>query len=198
MIGEGYVNRQSVVHTMAPAYKIALLALYCTGVFMLTSWPWVAVAGLIPLVGYKIGRLSFRHLFQGLKPALIIVAIIFIFQLVYAGLSFAAFIALRLSCLIVAAHLVTLTTRSSEFVEGILSLLRYAPRWVPAEKIALAISLSLRFIPVLRRVAEEIRMAQRARGRDKNILALLNPFMLRTLKSGDQIAEAIRARSPDL
>lgn len=77
-------------------------------------------------------------------------------------------------------------------------LLRSAPRWVPAAQIALAISLSLRFIPMIRTLFDEVRMAQRARGLDKNLLALLVPLIVRILKSGDQISEAIRARSPDL
>jgi len=198
MISEGYVKRNSVIHTAAPSLKIVSLALFCTAVFLLTSWQWVAFAGGMTLVGYKLAGLNVYHAYQGLKPTLAILAAIFIFQTIFVGLPLAAFILLRFSCLILAAHLVTITTRSSEFVEGILSLLRYAPRWVPAEKIALAISLSLRFIPMVRNVFEEVRMAQRARGLDKNLLALLNPLIVRTLKSGDQISDAIRARSPDL
>jgi biotin transport system permease protein len=179
---------------------VKLLALigFCTVVFWLTSVKIVAVFTLFTVAFYKVARLQFYHAFQGLKPALWILAIIFSVQVFFSGWSLALFILLRFTCLILAANLLTMTTRSSEFVDGIKSLLRHAPRWIPAEKIALAISLTLRFIPLVRSVFEEVRTAQRARGLDLNLTALLNPLTIRTLKIGDQITDAIRARSPEL
>ena len=64
-------------------------------------------------------------------------------------------------------------------------------------KVSLAISLALRFIPVLAAVTSEVREAQRARGLDANILAIAVPVVVRTLKMADDIAAAIEARSYD-
>lgn len=197
MICDGYINRNSVLHTASPSLKIIILSLFCTGVFLLNTWQWVAVACGITMLGYKVAKLNFQYIFQGIRPTFTILSLIFVCQALSAGLPFATFVLLRFTSLILAANLLTMTTRSSEFVDGIMALLRHAPRWVAAEKIALAISLSLRFIPLIRTVFEEIRLAQRARGLDKNLLALLNPLVVRTLKSGDQIVEAIHARSPE-
>ena len=64
-------------------------------------------------------------------------------------------------------------------------------------RIALAISLSLRFIPLVRSVLDEVREAQRARGLERNLTALLVPLVVRTLKQADGTAQAIQARSFD-
>lgn len=198
MISDSYLVGNSVIHRAAPALKIISLALFCSIVFVFERWEELAAASILLLLAYWAAGLGWRQLFQGIRPAMPILAAIFIFQWLIIDISLAVFILIRFTCLILAAHLVTATTRSSEFVDGIMRLLRFAPRWVPAAQIALAISLALRFIPLIRTIFDEVRMAQRARGLDKSLLALLVPLIVRTLKSGDQISEAIRARSPDL
>lgn len=198
MISDSYLPGSSPVHRAPPALKIVGLAVYCSVVFVFERWEWLAVASALLLLGYWAAGFGWRQILQGIRPAIPILAAIFIFQWLIIELSLAVFILVRFVCLILAAHLVTATTRSSEFVDGIMRLLRSAPRWVPAAQIALAISLALRFIPMIRTLFDEVRMAQRARGLDKSLLALLVPLIVRTLKSGDQISEAIRARSPDL
>ena len=54
-----------------------------------------------------------------------------------------------------------------------------------------------RFIPLLFDQFAEIREAQRARGLDRNIFALLMPLMIKTLKMADNLTEAIEARGYD-
>lgn len=198
MISDSYLPGSSIVHRAAPALKIVVLAVYCSVVFVFERWEWLAASCVLLLLGYWAAGLGWRQILQGIRPAIPILAAIFIFQWFIIERSLAVFILIRFACLILAAHLVTVTTRSSEFVDGIMRLMRFAPRWVPAAQIALAISLALRFIPMIRAIFDEVRMAQRARGLDKSLLALLVPLIVRTLKSGDQISEAIRARSPDL
>lgn len=71
----------------------------------------------------------------------------------------------------------------------------HAPFWVPKEQIALAISLCLRFIPLVRAVLAEVGEAQRARGPDRNLKAILVPLVVRVLKTADDVSQAIHARS---
>lgn len=61
-------------------------------------------------------------------------------------------------------------------------------------RIAFLIGLTLRFIPLIREKAEEIRAAQRARGVERRPLALLLPLLLKTLTMADAISEALDAR----
>ena len=59
---------------------------------------------------------------------------------------------------------------------------------------SLAISLTLRFIPVLAQITRDVREAQRVRGLEGNIVALAIPLVVRTLRISDDIADAIEAR----
>lgn len=193
----GYTAGSGVLHRAAPAVKIVGLTLFCTVVFCLSGWQAVTTALLLTLACWRLAGFPLQQAWQALKPARWLLAAIFILQLWVSDVAQAAFVVLRFACLMLAAALVTRTTRTSEFVEGVKRLLRHAPRWVPADNIALAIALTLRFIPQVNAVYEEVRAAQRARGLDKHPVALLNPLLVRTLKAGDQITDAIRARSPE-
>ncbi len=62
-------------------------------------------------------------------------------------------------------------------------------------KISLTFSLCLRFIPVLAMTTKEVMEAQKARGMHKNMIALIVPIIIRSLKMADDIADAIEARS---
>ena len=61
--------------------------------------------------------------------------------------------------------------------------------------VSLALSLTLRFIPVLAQVVQDVQEAQRARGLERNLVALAAPVIVRTLKMADDVADAIDARS---
>lgn len=196
MIVDLYVFGSSPLHRMSPGYKILALVLFCTLLFILPGWIPLAAGAALVTAGYFLAGIGISQAWRALRPAAWILAIIFIAQILFAGVELAAFVVLRFAILILAASLITMTTKTSEFVDGIQSGLRYAPPWVPSDQIALAISLTLRFIPLVRATLDEVRMAQKARGLDHSLKALLVPLIVRTLKTGDEIAEAIQARSP--
>lgn len=64
-------------------------------------------------------------------------------------------------------------------------------------KLSMALSLAIRFIPVVSEKFNEVREAQQARGFDTNILALTMPLIIRTIKMASDVAEALDARSYD-
>jgi biotin transport system permease protein len=104
-------------------------------------------------------------------------------------------VGLRLVTVILLAMLVTLTTRVSEMVHVIERALSPLERLgVQTGKVSLAISMTLRFIPLLIQVGNEVREAQRARGLERNMLALAVPMLVRALRTAEQTAEAIDAR----
>lgn len=192
-----YVPGESPLHLTRPAAKILALFVICTALFVFEGWPSLIIGTVLVAAGFLTARLSVHHVVISLKPVVWILAAIFAIQLYLDGLALAGFVVGRFAVLILAASLVTLTTTASEFVDGIHSSLKYAPEWVPKARIALAISLCLRFIPLIKTVLGEVRQAQRARGLDRNALALLVPLIVRTLKTADEVSEAIYARSFD-
>lgn len=196
MLGGGlYVFGDSPLHRARPLIKIAALVVFCTTVFLISYWAVIAAAAVLIAAGIVTARLPLRAVFAVLRPVLWVLAAIFAAQVWLAGPQEAAFVISRFALMILAAALVTLTTTAGEFVEGIEAALKHAPAFVPKERIALVISLSLRFIPLVNSVAEEVRQAQRARGLDRNLVALVVPLVVRMLKQADAMAEAIEARS---
>lgn len=197
MLSDLYVPGESPLHRARPAAKILALFLICTALFVFEGWPSLIIGAVLVAAGFLTARLSVHHLLISLKPVVWILAAIFAVQLYLEDLALAGFVVGRFAVLILAASLVTLTTTASEFVDGIHASLKYAPGWVPKARIALAISLCFRFIPLIRTVLGEVRQAQRARGLDRNPFALLVPLIVRTLKTADEVSEAIYARSFD-
>lgn len=197
MLTDLYIPGDSPLHLMRPAWKLGLLFVYCTALFAL-SHPAMLGAGLVlATFGYALAGLQAKHGLAAFRPALYVLAAIFAAQLWLDGLATAIHVTLRLIALLMAAALVTYTTKASEFTDGILALLSRAPSWVPKEKIALAISLVWRFIPMIRTQFDEVREAQRARGMERSLLALAAPLVVRVLKTADEVSDAITARSLD-
>ncbi|HYD64830.1 energy-coupling factor transporter transmembrane component T, partial [Azospirillum sp.] len=96
------------------------------------------------------------------------------------------------------ATLVTLTTRVSDMVETLERALAWLrPLGVNAGKVSLMLALTIRLVPVLLAQAQEIRMAQRARGVERSAVALLVPLMVKTLRMADDLADALEARGYD-
>jgi biotin transport system permease protein len=197
MLTDLYVFGDSPIHRARPAVKILALAAICTALFVFEGWAFLLLSAMLVAAGFAAAGLRPVHALSALKPAIWILAAIFAAQVYLNDLALAGFVVGRFAVMILAATLVTLTTTSAEFVDGIHSVLKYAPAWVPKARIALAISLCFRFIPLVRTVLTEVRQAQHARGLGRNPLAVLVPLIVRTLKTADEVSQAIYARSFD-
>nr|WP_208384009.1 energy-coupling factor transporter transmembrane component T [Modestobacter marinus] len=113
-----------------------------------------------------------------------------------------AHVALRLLALVLAAAVVTATTRVNEMVavvERLCAPLRLLG--VRPARVGLAITMALRFIPVLTERAERIRAAQAARGGSpRGLLALrttIAPLLVQVLQMAHDVSEALDARGAD-
>lgn len=197
MLTDLYVFGDSALHRMHPGIKILVLISVCTLLFIFEGWTSLGLGAALVALCLALSGVRARHLVAALRPAFWILIAIFLVQVYLTNILFASFIVARFAVLILAATVVTATTRTSEMVDGILAGLRFAPSWVPKNQIALGVSLCLRFIPLLLSVFHDVRQAQSARGLDRNLTALLVPFILRTLKTADEVSQAIYARSFD-
>lgn len=195
MIGDTYIFRDSCVHRASPGSKILSLIALCTFVALTGSWPTLAGVSVGVALLYRIAGMTISEALSSILSMLWIFLAVFAAHAILNGVDVASLAVARLILLIAAASLVTMTTKTSEFVDGLLVSLRWAPRWIPADQVALALSLALRLIPLTRLTLDEVRVAQRARQMDGNIKALIVPLIVRSLKRGDELAEAIRARS---
>lgn len=90
-----------------------------------------------------------------------------IFTITEGGLRTAILMAIRLVYLITGSSLMTFTTTPNELTDGIESLLKPLNKiHVPVHEIAMIMSISLRFIPILLEETDKIMKAQIARGCD--------------------------------
>ncbi|WP_127114565.1 energy-coupling factor transporter transmembrane component T family protein [Shimia sediminis] len=190
-----YAPGTSILHRMSPGPKMLALMVGATALFLNQSLV-VTLAALIVVLGlYRLAQLTMKQAWQQLRPLLWIFVLFFALQWWFSGVTLAAYVVLRLAALILLASLVTLTTRSSDMIDTMtwaLGVLR--PLGVNPAKIGLAISLALRFIPVLAQITQDVREAQKARGLERSVIAVAMPVAIRTLKMADDISDAIDSR----
>lgn len=193
-----YHPGESWLHRLWPGAKLAALAGVGTVLFLRESLPLSAGVLAVALMLYAVARIPAGLVWAQLRPLIWVLAILFAVQWLIDGLPMAIFMITRLVVLILLAALVTLTTRSADMIDTLtraLSPLRLIG--VDPARVSLALSLALRFIPVLGTITEDVREAQRARGLDRSVIALAVPVILRLLRMADEIAEAIDARGYD-
>ncbi|ORE90275.1 energy-coupling factor transporter transmembrane protein EcfT [Aurantimonas sp. 22II-16-19i] len=196
MIAGLYRAGDSPLHRMGAGRKLLALLAAGTLVFAIGSpWPAAGVLALV-LALYGVAGFGPRLVLRQLRPVAVVLAVLFAAQLWLATPGEAALVVLRFAALILAAGLVTLTTRTADLVavieRGLSPLSRLG---LDVAKVSLAISLTIRFIPTIGQIAGEVREAQVARGRRPSPLTLVVPVIIRLLKMADEIAEAIDARS---
>ena len=88
-------------------------------------------------------------------------------------------------------------------IKGVEGTLAPGKRFLPVGDIALVLGLALQFFPILVEEAQEITMAQRARGlsfrgnfrcKIKGVLSIVTPLFLSTLRRSSELAQAMEAR----
>lgn len=103
---------------------------------------------------------------------------------------------LRMLIMVAAATLLLLTTRFDALLATFSTLFRPFKRLgLPVERIALALAMAVRFIPVLSQRAADLALAWRARSARNPRHRLLTPLALSALDEAERSAEALRARS---
>lgn len=198
MILSDYVQGNSLLHRLPPGLKILSLALLGTLLFVFPRLETSLAALLLVGLLYPLARISPRIMLLQLKPLLWVLVLLLAVQWWMVSWQSGVLVIARLAALMLMAALVTLTTRTTEMIDSLekgLFWLRYL-RINPA-KVSLALSLAMRFIPVLAAIVAEVREAQKARGLDRSLIAIAIPVIVRTLKMADDIAAALEARAYD-
>jgi len=191
-----YVPGTSAVHRAPAGLKLAVLAALGGGVFATARLDLVAAAlALVLAAGLLWARLPVRVLIAQVRPVWIWLAALFVVHLLVTGPLVGAVAVLRLLTLVVAAAVVTATTRVTALVaviEWLTSPLRVFG--VRPARIGLVIAMTLRFIPLVAERAARIREAQSARGVDRLRPAMIVPLLVQVLRMATTVGEALDAR----
>lgn len=193
-----YVPRESPLHRLRPAPKLVAVLVAGVVVFWVRDWRVLLALLALTLSLYGLARLGWRASWVQLRPSLGVLLFLFVVQSLLADVESGAVTVLRFGVLLLLSSLVTLTTRVSDLLAALERAMQPLARvGVNPAKVSLAVSLTLRFIPVVVQTVGDVRDAQRARGIEKNMVALTVPVIVRTLKMADDVADAIDARSFD-
>ena len=166
-----YVSGDSPVHACDARAKIAVLIAYTAAIFFVDTWAGMAlmIAGLGAVVAAS--RIGLRPFAAPLPATIVLMALAVVFGTMGAsgpsweGFASGCFVALRILALVVASLVVSLTSTSTALMAAFASFLRplRAIR-VPVDDIAMALSIALRFVPLIFREAGRVRSAQWSRG----------------------------------
>ena len=186
----------SPVHRAPAGLKLAVLA--GLGVALFATGRLELVAGACALVlaaGLLVARLPVRALLSQVRPLWIWLVALFGFHLLATDPMTGLVAVLRLLTLVIAAAVVTATTRVTALVaaiEWLASPLRVFG--VRPARIGLVIAMTLRFIPLVADRAARIREAQAARGADRVRLVIVVPLLVQVLRMATTVGEALDAR----
>jgi len=157
-------------------------------------------AAVLALVGHAWVRTPSEVLAGMLRRLALPLVVLAGYQVLVQGPVRGAEVVLDLSTLVLLAGLVTVTTptdRMLDTVAGLVRPLRLVPalrRHLHPERVALTFTLALRSVDVLWDVASQARDAARARGRGRDVRALVTPTVVRAVAHARNTGDALAAR----
>jgi energy-coupling factor transport system permease protein len=194
---EIYVPRASPVHALHPATKLALLVLGIVAPFLTPS----AAAQVLALAAVLAAAGAARVLREVLGPWRLLL-FLFAITLVLWGVTSAGWVAslaysVRVTAIFILGLVFLATTRIEETIEA-LEIARVPYR------LAFALGLAFRLVPLFLASAASIVEAQRSRGlevhkgsigeRLRNYVPILVPIFMTSLRNADRMAMALEAR----
>ena len=216
-----YIPADSFLHRLDPRCKILLTVAAMAVIFACSSFPALALLGLLLPVIIRFSKVPARAVLSSARPVLVLIVftaclhlfwtsgrVIFQFgfiRITLEGCLLALRMSLRLLYLVLYAGLLTLTTSPSELSDGLESLMSPFARFgLPAHEIAMMMSIALRFIPTLFEETERIIKSQKSRGADfdsgglikraKAYIPVLIPLFVMVFQRADTLASAMEAR----
>ena len=217
-----YYPGESFLHRLDPRSKLLASMLLLAGLLISNSIITIVFFSVYTVLGVMLSGIPVAVFGRNLKSFLWFLIFTFLIHLLLnsegntlvmlplglritsTGLAFAVLYTTRLVLIVVVAGLLTLSTTPVDFTDGLERLFSPLRRLrVPVHEIALMISLSLRFIPLLLRETERLKNAQISRGvsfsgslvsRLKSVLAMLLPLFVSAFRRADELAVAMEAR----
>jgi biotin transport system permease protein len=187
----------SLVHRTPALVKLGLLAVIVTVVALQVSLVWLGVASVLVFGLFLLARVPFALAWRQIVPILWVLAFAVPVQVIFGGWEAAAVMALRLVLAVALAALYTLTTPVMATLDAVQALLRPFRRWIDADRVGLALALTIRCVPLLAELVREVLDARKARGAEGSLLALAVPVIVRALRTAEHLGEALTARGFD-
>ena len=186
-----YLPGNSLLHRLDPRAKLLAFLLLVTAITFTPSYLGNALLLATVLALILLSRISVRYALQGLRPAVPMIAVLAVMQLLFlgdfyipsaglrtllrwgpihittGGVQLVVVSICRLVELMLLVSLLTFTTTLTELTHGMESLMSPLARFgFPAHELSLIATIALRFVPILAQELETIVKAQASRGAD--------------------------------
>jgi biotin transport system permease protein len=193
-----HIPRRSPVHALPAGVKVLALPVSAAFVFA-TADPLVLAGALAAVVaGFALARLPVAAVATQLRPVLVMALLFLVVHGLLTDWHTGAVTVLRFLVLMLLATLASLTTPVSAMADALeRGLERLRLPGVDPAKAGLAITLAIRFIPLVQDQMRLVQAAQKSRGRERSLFATAVPLIVRTLRLAHGLAEAIEARGYD-
>ena len=217
-----YFPGNSMVHKMDPRMKLVLSLVFIVIIFVCKNfWSLLLMVGALALI-VTISRIPVTTILRGLKPLFIILLLTAVLNVFFVrtgkpwvnmshlhiysgGVYTAAFMLVRVICLIVASSMLTYTTSPRLITDGMERLL--SPRMFMRSSIhtvAMMMTIALRYIPILVDEFDKITSAQKARGADletgsvgqrtKALIPVFIPMFVTSFRRAYELSFAMECR----
>lgn len=217
-----YVAGDSIMYRMDPRGKLLATIIFIFIIFLANNPVTYLIVTLFSLLAVKATQLKPKVFWDGVKPLIWLILFTSLLQLFFTvggtvywqwtifalssyGITNAIFIFIRFTVIILISTVMTVTTKPLEIADAIEWLLKPLKLVrVPVDKIALVMSIALRFVPTLFDETLKIMNAQRSRGADFNngglitrakaIVPLLVPLFINSLETALDLSTAMESR----
>lgn len=193
-----YAPGDTWAHRLPAGAKLTGLVGLAALTVALAAWWQHAVLLSAVLLLYPLAGIGLRLAVRQLRPLWWLLLAIAVAQLVFASWQMAASVVATVLLLVLAAGLVTATTTTTAMTDVVVWLLGPLRRFgVSPERVGLLVALSIRAVPIVVELAEQVRQAQLARGLPASPRAFAVPLLVRALRHAQQMGEALTARGLD-
>jgi biotin transport system permease protein len=186
---------ETPLHRWPAGLKMAALVVGTTAMFLTGSLPVAAIAAIAVLALHLTGGL--RLVLHGLRmlwPLWPFIAVAAAWHLWRGTPLLGVTVILQMLTAVMAANLVTMTTRLDDMIAVLTWVARPLSPILPPRRLALAVALVIRFTPDLMLTADRLGQAWRARSSRRPWHRLVPPLTLSAIDTADRVAEALRAR----
>lgn len=201
-----YYPIKSKIHSMNPISKIMCLIIFILMIFLCNDIKIMFLIFILSVLLCEMAHIPRKVYYKTLKSLKILIVFIVIFYLL-SGLTYIDIIIsiMRLVGIVLYSTIITLTTPPNEITYGIQKVMFPLKLiGIPVNKMALSISLAIRFIPSIIDQSSKILKSQASRGVDYEnsnikgkftaVKAMLIPMFILTIRKADILAESMQIR----
>ncbi len=199
-----YKNKHSVIHSLDARTKIICVIILSIMLFVAKDKFEILILSYFVFFVFILSKMKFNELVKNLRPFYFIFIFLLLMYIVFSRnqLVFGTIYLWKFLMLLIITLILTYTTTIPELIKAIEKLLKFLkPLKVNSRNIAVALSVAVRFIPVLFIRLEKTREAMLSRlanfRKIKHIKVLIIVLLEKMFKSASGLSDAMYARMYD-